>query len=180
MQQNLCLVFNDSCGAVDCINESACESDIPTIILSIQQDINSEYNPTLKNAISSYIQHLPFQSVLAKFLNYTSSLLDLNKNYFHTYLDSLNQEECFDLFETILKKYPVKELPIANSETTIKRSSVVIIKVDEIDTLLQDYSSLQTLIERNPNSLFVISFEKPTITPRPEELFVQLLFPSHS
>ena len=177
MQQNLCLVFNDSCGAVDCINEAACETNIPTIVLSIQADNDSISVPSMKNAISSYLQHLPFQSFLAKFLHYTSSLFDSNHNFFHTYLNSMKEDDCIELFNSLLKQYPIQEIPIANTETTIKRSSVVIIRVDEIDTILQDYSTLQTIVENNPSSLFIISFEKPTVTPRYEEVYV--LFNNH-
>ena len=92
----------------------------------------------------------------------------------------MKEDDCIELFNSLLKQYPIQEIPIANTETTIKRSSVVIIRVDEIDTILQDYSTLQTIVENNPSSLFIISFEKPTVTPRYEEVYVLFNNQPHS
>lgn len=172
MQPNVCLVFNDFCGSIDCFNEASFESDLPTIVLDCE-GVNSN-SSHLVESISYYLQNQSLQSFPLTILNTLSSLLDRNHNAYQTYIQSLSNEALLNLFFSLLKQYPIKEIPIQNSDHAIKRSAVVLIKTSFHCFNDLEYQVLDIMAKAFPQVLFILSVNDVQTQPSVSELSVSI------
>lgn len=155
MQTNVCLVFNDFCGAVDCFNEASCENGLPTILL----DCTTKSESPLLTSITNYIAQLPFKSTLVKCLSSVSNRFDAQHNTFRSYIQSMSHEELINLFFSILRQYPVKEIATEGMDTTSCRSAVILIKTTLHSFQSLEYQILDIIANEFPQILFVVSVD---------------------
>lgn len=162
---NLFLVFNNDCGAIDCINEACCESDIPTIVINCKErniDNGMISGSVLKDGVLDYIQNLPLDSMYSRVLNRVSSLLDPKHDSYRSYIEKLSNEELFQFFFSILDKYPSKEFSIKGSEESLRRSAVVILKTT-LASIEGEMERLQIMSQVYPSVLFILSVDSSMI-----------------
>lgn len=149
-------MFGDNgCGSVDCINEAACAEQLPTIVLDSRSS-------GLSDSISQYLKKSGFKKTFSRSLMRTATLVSprlKGVSWYENYIDALSADDKLHWFESLLGKYPNREMPSLSEETLpVARSCVVVWRVPSLTTISEkDVETWQHLQDTFPSILFVLT-----------------------
>ena len=180
MSSNVCVIFGDeSCGAVDCVNEAATDVSLPTIVLDGREG-------GLRNSISQFLLSSDLSSwnmrSLIRIANVSTHLIHragTTKSIVGEYLNSLSDEAIFALFQSFLERYnpvdinlPIEESPMSSppsdadlsqssppsSPSSPQRSCSIILRISSLSSVSEsDLAVLQAWQSAYPSIFLFLS-----------------------